>query len=115
MTVGIDTLTFPEGIEKYIQSKSFIVNRELLSSNGWTLVNDSVQQLLEKIKCKGTPLGEYVNGKIFELGIKTGLNEAFVIDEKTKNRLIDEDPKSAEIIKPFLAGRDIKRLSTAKE
>lgn len=39
----------------------------------------------------------------------TGLNEAFVIDEETKKKLIKEDPKSAELIKPFLLGRDIKR------
>ncbi len=43
------------------------------------------------------------------LWIKTGLNEAFVIDAETKEKLIAEDPKSAELIKPFLAGRDIKR------
>ena len=49
-----------------------------------------------------------MKGKIF-YGIKTGYNEAFVIDEETKKRLIEEDPKSAEVIKPFLAGRDIKR------
>lgn len=39
----------------------------------------------------------------------TGLNEAFVIDAITRDRLIAEDPGSAEIIKPYLAGRDIKR------
>ena len=39
----------------------------------------------------------------------TGLNEAFVIDETTRARLIAEDARSAELIKPFLAGRDIKR------
>ena len=39
----------------------------------------------------------------------TGLNEAFVIDEETKNRLIKEDSKSEEVIKPFLEGKDIKR------
>jgi adenine-specific DNA-methyltransferase len=49
-----------------------------------------------------------VNGKIYR-GVLTGLNEAFVIDEETRARLIREDPKSAELIKPFLAGRDIKR------
>jgi adenine-specific DNA-methyltransferase len=58
-------------------------------------------------------LGNYVNGKIY-YGIKTGLNEAFVIDEVTKNALIKEDAKSAEIIKPFLAGRDIKRYQPPK-
>ncbi len=67
-----------------------------------------MQKLLAKIRDKGTPLGEYVKGNIF-YGIKTGLNEAFVIDQNTRDRLIEEDPKSAEIIKPFLAGRDIKR------
>ena len=56
------------------------------------------------------PLGEYVGGKIYR-GIKTGLNEAFVIDAETKEKLIAEDPKSAELIKPFLVGRDIKRYN----
>ena len=43
------------------------------------------------------------------MGFKTGLNEAFVIDAATRDRLISEDARSAELIKPFLAGRDIKR------
>jgi hypothetical protein len=42
-------------------------------------------------------------------GIKTGLNEAFIIDAATRDRLIQEDPQSAHIIKPILRGRDIKR------
>lgn len=44
-------------------------------------------------------------------GVLTGYNEAFIIDEKTKIKLISEDPKSAEIIRPLLRGRDIKRYS----
>ncbi|MEW6171409.1 MAG: TaqI-like C-terminal specificity domain-containing protein, partial [Candidatus Omnitrophota bacterium] len=43
-------------------------------------------------------------------GIKTGYNEAFIIDGKKKDELIAEDPKSAEIIRPILRGRDIKRF-----
>jgi hypothetical protein len=42
-------------------------------------------------------------------GILTGLNEAFVIDAKTRDKLIAHDAKSKELIKPFLLGRDIKR------
>ena len=42
-------------------------------------------------------------------GIKTGLNEAFLIDTPTHERLVREDPRSAEIIKPYLRGQDIKR------
>jgi len=54
-----------------------------------------------------------VKGKIYR-GVLTGLNEAFVIDTATRNRLIAEDPRSAEVIKPFLAGRDIKRYQEPK-
>jgi len=54
------------------------------------------------------PLGEYVGDKIF-YGIKTGFNEAFVIDRHLRDELIAIDPKSAEIIKPFLLGEDVKR------
>ena len=44
----------------------------------------------------------------FYRGIVTGLNGAYVIDEETKERLIAEDEHSAEVIKPWLRGRDIK-------
>ena len=44
-------------------------------------------------------------------GIKTGYNEAFIIDEETKDMLIKEDKKSAEIIKPVLRGKDINKYS----
>lgn len=79
-----------------------------LRSEGWTLERPEVLALMAKLRTAGTPLGEYVDGK-FYYGIKTGLNEAFVIDESTRERLIAEDPKSAELIKPWLRGRDIKK------
>ncbi|WP_081448714.1 TaqI-like C-terminal specificity domain-containing protein [Weeksella virosa] len=41
--------------------------------------------------------------------MKTGFNEAFIIDGAKRKELIDEDPKSEEIIRPILRGRDIKR------
>ncbi|HSW64497.1 MAG TPA: TaqI-like C-terminal specificity domain-containing protein [Dissulfurispiraceae bacterium] len=64
--------------------------------------------LMEKLRAVGTPLGEYVQGRFYR-GVLTGLNEAFVIDEATRQRLIAEDPKSAELIKPWLRGRDIRK------
>ena len=42
-------------------------------------------------------------------GIKTGFNEAFIIDNQTKDALVAEDPKSSEILKPVVRGRDIRR------
>ena len=42
-------------------------------------------------------------------GVLTGLNEAFVIDGASKNRLMAQDAKSAELLKPFLEGKDLKK------
>ena len=42
-------------------------------------------------------------------GITTGFNEAFIIDNQTKEALVAADPRSAEIIKPVVRGRDIRR------
>jgi len=53
-------------------------------------------------------LGKYVNGR-FYYGIKTGLNEAFVVDRATRDRLIAEDERSAEVMKPYCRGKDVKR------
>ena len=63
---------------------------------------------MEKIRRAGVPLAEYAGVKPL-YGIKTGLNEAFLIDTATRDRLVREDPRSAEIIKPYLRGQDIKR------
>ena len=65
------------------------------------------QSIKRKIESIGTPLKDW-NIKIYR-GILTGYNEAFIIDGKKKDELISADSKSAEIIRPILRGRDIKR------
>ncbi|MEN6483229.1 MAG: TaqI-like C-terminal specificity domain-containing protein, partial [Anaerolineaceae bacterium] len=97
-----------EQVEAVTKANHFLLDRQTLDDNGWVLANAGVTDLLTKLKQNATPLGEYVNGKIFR-GVLTGLNEAFVIDAATREELIAADPKSAELIKPFLLGRDIKR------
>jgi hypothetical protein len=105
--VQVATLDYPD-LTEYVKAHSYPVNQTYLDDEGWSLADEMTQALLLKIKGAGVPLGTYVDGKIY-YGIKTGLNEAFVIDEATRERLIAEDPRSAEVIKPFLAGRDVKR------
>lgn len=79
-----------------------------LKAEGWSLEGVDGIDLVEKIRSKGTPLIRYVNGRHYR-GIITGLNEAFVIDRDTRDRLIRADKKSAELIKPWIRGKDIKR------
>jgi hypothetical protein len=62
--------------------------------------------LREKIRAAGVPLKQYCGSPLY--GIKTGLNEAFVIDTPTCERLVVEDRRSKEILKPFLEGKDLK-------
>jgi len=95
-------------LKDYVTQESYKVKQNSLDDNGWNLVNEEIQVLLEKLKSKGIPLEDYINKEIY-YGIKTGLNEAFVIDSSTREKLISEDPKSEELIKPFIFGRNIKK------
>lgn len=103
----VKTLRFND-LEGYVNGHRHDVRQDALDASGWSLSNQNTQDLLDKLRKTGIPLGKYVHGQIYR-GVLTGLNEAFVIDETTRQRLIAEDPRSAEVIKPFLAGRDIKR------
>lgn len=97
-----------EKFEEIITAQSFSMRQSDLTPDGWRLENQVVLKLLDKLRSIGKPLGEYVNGKIFR-GIITGLNEAFVVDRETRDRLIEEHASSCEVLKPFLRGRDVKR------
>lgn len=87
--------------------------QEKLSNNGWTLGDDKVLSLKEKIEKVGKPLKEW-DVKIYR-GVLTGYNDAFIIDTETRNRILasckdeEERKRTEEIIKPVLRGRDIER------
>ncbi|WP_210518186.1 type IIG restriction enzyme/methyltransferase [Hymenobacter terricola] len=99
--------------DSYVTSLVRTVHQSSLKTEGWNMADAEAQEFLDKLHAVGTPLGEYVKGGIY-YGIKTGSNEAFVIDGVTRELLIAKDPNSIEIIKPFLGGRDIKRYQQPK-
>jgi hypothetical protein len=105
--ISLENLSFTN-LTEYVSQHAHRIEVGNLDESGWTLTDPKSQELLKKIQKAGIPLRDYVGGKIFR-GILTGLNKAFVINEATREKLIREDPKSAEIIKPFLVGKDIKR------
>jgi len=86
------------------------VDRERFDAEAWQLEPEAVGALMAKIRTRGIPLVEFAEVKPYR-GVLTGFNEAFLIDTPTRDRLVDEDPKSAEILKPYLRGQDIKRWS----
>jgi adenine-specific DNA-methyltransferase len=103
-TPGPDIRDFPDIFER----DAFALAQADLKLDGWRIENPISLRLLDRLRKAGTPLGEYVKGR-FYYGIKTGLNEAFVVDRATRDRLIAEHKSSADVLKPFLRGRDVKR------
>jgi type II restriction/modification system DNA methylase subunit YeeA len=86
-----------------------------LTKDAWFIGGDAEHRLKQKIERIGKPLREWdVN---IYYGIKTGLNDAFIIDTATRQRILDACKDDAErqrteaIIKPILRGRDIKRYT----
>ena len=73
----------------------------------WSILSATEQSVMDKMLAVGTPLKEW--DIAINYGIKTGFNEAFIIDNQTREALISANPKSAEIIKPVVRGRDIRR------
>ncbi len=72
----------------------------------WSILSPAEKEIKTKIEQIGTPLKDW--DIRINYGIKTGFNEAFIINTAKRDELIAQDPKSAEIIKPVLRGRDIK-------
>ena len=83
------------------------------STSEWFIGNQTIGTLKSKIE-NGARLLKDFNIRI-NFGLKTGFNEAFIIDENKKTELIKADKKNAEIIKPIIRGRDLKKYSYAFE
>lgn len=73
----------------------------------WSISSKNEQSLKQKFDSKGILLKDW--DIEINYGLKTGLNEAFILDEKTKNLLISRNFQNREIIKPLLRGRDVSR------
>jgi adenine-specific DNA-methyltransferase len=99
-----------ENEESFINKKYEIIEMPYISAEAWIIMNLTKLSIKNKLIQYGKPLSSW-EIKI-NFGIKTGLNEAFVIDEAKKDEIIKSDPKSAEIIKPILRGREIKKYFT---
>jgi hypothetical protein len=100
-----------KGLEEAVAKATYPLPRAHFTKETWTLEPPEVVALLEKIKRAGIPLKEYAGVEPL-YGVKTGLNEAYVMDSETRDRLIGEDAKLKELIKPYLRGQDIQRWSS---
>ena len=86
---------------------------EFKSSDSWVILSPIEQNIKRKIEAVGTPLKDW--DIQINYGIKTGFNDAFIISTDKRNEILancqteDERQRTAELIRPILRGRDIKR------
>ena len=86
---------------------SFQIEQSRLNRNSWSFEKPEILDLRDKINQLGVKLKNISNINIY-YGIKTGLNEAFIINEKIKDSLLSNSD-NAQFIKPIVRGKDIKR------
>ena len=99
----------PSNLSVYIEQNS--CHTTFSSDESWVILSSEENHIRNKINEHGVPLKEW-GVKIYR-GILTGFNDAFIISTEKKNELIAADPKSAELIRPILRGKDVKRYSYA--
>ena len=90
---------------RFYKTENFLKDDDTIPKSFESL---DVLNLREKLRNAGTPLVQYVKIRP-HFGIKTDRDDAFVVDSMTRDKLIEEHPSSADLLKPFLHGRDIRR------
>lgn len=94
-------------IHNYFLSNS--IDLPELPIEGWIILNKQDYEIKIGISAKGKQLKDC--DIEFYRGFLTGYNDAFFIDALKRKELIAEDPRSKEIIKPLLRGREIRKYS----
>ena len=95
----------------FVQQNSVVSDFSV--SGSWVILSSIEQSIKRKIEAVGIPLKDW-NISI-NYGIKTGLNEAFIINKEKRDEILsnckteEERKKTDELIRPILRGRDIKR------
>ena len=100
-----------KNLSDFVQQQNSIC--DFNSSDSWVILSPIEQSIKRKIEAVGTPLKDW--DIQINYGIKTGFNDAFIISTEKRNEILsnckteDERQRTAELIRPILRGRDIKR------
>jgi len=112
LACSLNSKNYHGEFEKEVKAATFEFPAENFGASEWSVRNKLHDSVLQKMNVgtalKDMPISIY-------RGILTGFNDAFFIDGKTREKLIAEDPKSEELIKPLLRGRDVNAWVTEKE
>lgn len=94
-------------LKQYFDNNYIVIDD--LPTTSWIITNKETFAIKQKVEKQGIKIIDW--GLTIYRGVLTGFNEAFIINSDKKEELIAQDPKSEELIKPLLRGRDIKKYS----
>ncbi len=103
----------PKDLARAFRAGAKIMPRARLGDGSWQFEDDARAALRAKIKAGKKTLGEVYGPPLY--GIKTGLNEAFIVNREQRDALVKRDTRSAELLIPFLRGENIKRWRVESE
>ena len=110
VTVVPRDLVQMKALEAQVAELAFPMPHAVFTREPWLLEPPALRGLMAKLRRAGMPLKDFASEPRY--GVKTGLNEAFVIDQVARDRLIAETPQATQLIKRFLRGQDIDRWSS---
>lgn len=96
-------------------ARSLPMKQNALSTESFIFANATLLDLRDKMESVGTPLKDW--DIQINYGIKTGVNEAFIITTEKREEILnacktqEERKRTETLIKPILRGKDIKRYS----
>ncbi len=96
------------GVTDFVKNNTIHIDQNSLNPDLWLLENENKSRLKSKIETQCTLIANIKGVEVYR-GVTTGYNPAFIIDTATKNELIAAEPQSADIIKPLLQGRNIRK------
>lgn len=97
----------PDDLELAFAEGARPMPRSRLTRGGWRFEEERLATIRDRMVAGRRTLAEVHGAPLY--GIKTGLNEAFVLDRVTRDRVVATDPGSAALLKPFLVGENLKR------
>jgi len=112
---SIHVLTEPgeaslDNLRETVSINGFHILQSSLGDDGWNLLNPQIQSVIQKLAVRGNRLKDHLDSDIYT-GINTGLNEAYVIDQQKYQQFFESDPRNADVLRPFLTGKGVKRWS----
>ena len=99
--------SIPDSIADAVVADGIDCDATVFARPEWRFQAHAVTALFDRLMASGRPLDEVVGGRIY-YGVKTGLNEAFIVDQSTRDRLVAADPGCAPLLRKMLRGEDLR-------